>query len=112
MTTFTSLIELIQELSVSDKLAWVGEHSIESAGETTTPNTVTKIERGSEWIRVDGEGIGGGGYYYKAYQDGSSEAFYVNPSSDSADYRGAVVMARLTNSNDPVPVSRVYDDLR
>lgn len=88
MTTFTSLIELTHELSVDDKLAWVGEHAIESAGETTTPNTVTKIESGSEWIRVDGEGIGGGEYYYKAYQDGSSEAFYVNPGSDSADYRG------------------------
>lgn len=112
MGTFNSLIELTHELSVGDKLAWVGEHAIESARETTTPNTITKIESGSEWIRVDGEGIGGGEYYYKAYQDGSSEAFYVNPSSDSDDYRGAVVMARLTDSDAPVPVVRVYDDLR
>jgi hypothetical protein len=112
MTTFTSLIDLTHELSIGDKLAWVGEHAIESAGETTTPNTVTKIESGSEWVRVDGKGTGGGEYYYKAYQDGSSEAFYVNPSSDSADYRGAVVMARLTDSDGPVPVVRGYDDLR
>jgi hypothetical protein len=112
MTSFTSLIELTHEVSVGDKLAWVGEHTFESAGETANPNTVTNIEHRSEWVRVDGEGTGGGEYYYKAYQDGASEAFYVNPNSESADYQGAVVMARLTDSDDPVPVDRVYDDIR
>jgi hypothetical protein len=112
MTSFTSLIELTHELSVGDKLAWIGEHNFESAGETAIPNTVTNIEPGSEWIRVDGKGSGGGEYHYKAYQNGASEAFYANPNSDTPDYTGAVVMARLTDSDAPVPVSRVYDDIR
>jgi len=67
MTRFASLIELTNELTVGDKVAWIGAHSIESAGETTAPNTVTKIEQQSECIRVDGKGIKEGKYYYKAY---------------------------------------------
>lgn len=112
MTTFTSLIELTHELSAGDKVAWIGAHAIDSAGDTVTPNTVTNIEHGSEWIRVDGRGTGGGEYYYKAYQDGSSEAFYVNPNADSPDYMGEVVVARITDSDASVPVKRGYDDMR
>ena len=110
MTRFTSLIELTNELTVGDKVAWIGEHSINGAGETTAPNTVTEIEHQSECIRVDGKGIQGGEYYYKAYQDGSTEAFHVLPKG--ADYMGEIVMARLTDSDERVPVKRVYDDIR
>jgi hypothetical protein len=38
------------------------------------------------------------------------EAFHVL--SDGAQYKGNVVMARLTDSNERVPVKRVYDDIR
>lgn len=110
MTRFTSLIELTHELTVGDKVAWIGAHSIDGAGETTAPNTVTKIEPQSECIRVDGEGVQGGEYYYKAYQDGATEAFHV--ASGGAQYNGEVVMARLTDSDKRVPVKRVYDDIR
>lgn len=110
MPRFSSLIELTHKVSVGDKIAWIGEHSIESAGETTAPNTVTDIETRSDHIRVDGEGIRGGEYYYKAYENGATEAFHVL--SDGDEYMGSVVMARLTSSDEPVPVKRVYDDLR
>lgn len=112
MTAFSSLIELTEELSVGDHVIWIGEFAVESAGETAAPKEVTAIEHGSEWVRVDGEGVGGGRYYYKAYHDGASEAFYVNPNEESGDYAGRVVVARLTDSDDPVPVKRGYDDLR
>lgn len=110
MTRFTSLVELTNELTVGNKVAWIGAHSIESAGETTAPNTVTNIEHQSECIRVDGRGIQGGEYFYKAYQDGSTEAFHVL--GTDARYTGEVVMARLTDSDERVPVKQVFDDVR
>ena len=110
MTHFTTLVELTKELNIGDKVAWIGAHAIDNAGETTTPNKVTKIEQQSEYIRVDGKGIQGGKYYYKAYHDGATEAFHVL--SDGAEYKGEVVMARLTDSDERVPVKRVYDDIR
>lgn len=112
MTSFSSLIELTGELSVGDYLVWIGSHAIDGAGERAMPNTVTNIEEGSEWVRVDGNGKRGGEYFFKAYQDGSSEAFYVNPDSERPDYMGEVVVARLTDSDDPVPVERGFDDVR
>jgi hypothetical protein len=110
MARFTSLLELATELTVGDNVAWISAHSIEGAGETTAPNTITKIEQLSECIQVHGEGIQGGEYYFKAYQDGATEAFHVV--GDSDQYKGSVVMARLTDSKDRVPVKRVYDDIR
>jgi len=32
--------------------------------------------------------------------------------SEGAEYKGDVVMARLTDSDERVPVERVYDDIR
>lgn len=85
---------------------------MQNAGQRARPNTSTSIEYESDWIRVNGEGVSGGKYYYKTYHDGASEAFYVNLTADSSEYQGDVVVARLTDSDAPVPVKQGYDDIR
>jgi hypothetical protein len=48
--------------------------------------------------------------YRRTMSHSDREAFHVL--SDGAQYKGNVVMARLTDSNERVPVKRVYDDIR
>lgn len=112
MTTFQSLGELVEELEVGDWLLWIGKHAEEHAGETSAPNRVTAIERDGETIRVEGEGIHGGQYHFEIHPDGTSEAVYHNPNRAEPRNMGPVVVARLTDSSEPVRVERVFDDTR
>lgn len=112
VTTFQSLGELVEELEVGDWLLWIGKHAEEHAGETSAPNRVTAIERDGETIRVEGEGIRGGQYHFEIHPDGTSEAVYHNPNRAEPRNMGPVVVARLTDSSEPVRVERVFDDTR
>lgn len=113
MQSYGTLIELTHVVSVGDHVAWIGNLDIDNAGERVHPKTVTGIDEGSEWIRVDGEGHRGGLYFYKAYIDGSSEAFFSNPSKDSPVYKGEVVVAIKADPDEETPpaVRRGYYDL-
>lgn len=112
MTMFQSLGELVDELEEGDWLLWVGEHAVESSGETSAPNRVTAIERQGDTIRVEGEGVRGGRYHFEVHPDGTSEVFHHDPNEVEPVYKGEVALARLTDSAQPVPVRRVIDDLR
>ncbi|WP_157969417.1 hypothetical protein [Haloplanus rubicundus] len=111
MTTFESLRELAEELQVGDKVLWIGSHAIEGAGETSRPNTVTRIEFEENFARVDGEGFRGGTYHFTV-EDEKSRAYHHSTSESEPTYQGEVVVARLTDSDEPVPVKRVFDDIR
>jgi len=116
MVEFQSLTELVDELEVGDNLLWVGEHAVEAAGETSKPNEITAIERDGDTIRVEGEGARGGQYHFEIElnedSDENSAAYYHNSRKQEPTYKGPVTVARLTDSDEPVPVRRVYDDIR
>lgn len=112
MSEFESLDELVEELEVGDHLLWIGEEAMDGVGETAYPNKVKNIERDGDTIHVEGEGIQGGEYHFEVYEDGSSRAFFDNPNKAEPVDKGPVAVARRTDSDDPVPVVRIYDDLR
>jgi hypothetical protein len=111
MSEFDSLDELTAELTIGDKILWIGSHAVDSVGEHSAPNTVTNIKHTGEEIRVDGEGVGGGKYHFTV-EDGDSCAYYHNSNQPDPICRGEVVVARITDSDDPVPVKKVFDDIR
>jgi hypothetical protein len=101
-----SLQVLTERLEVGDTVAWIGERA--NVGETVYPKTVTKIMRDSDTLRVDGEGVRGGTYYYLVDDAGEGEAFFVSPAQEKP--MGPVVFAERTNSTDPVAVKTGYFD--
>lgn len=112
MSTYQSLRELVEDLEVEDWCLWIGKHAVEHVGKTSAPNRVTTIDRNREPLRVEGKGVGGGQYHFEVYSDGTSKAFYHNPNKMKPTYQGPVVVARITDSKNPVPVRCVFDDTR